>query len=185
MKVNVITNPPFKLYKKMILLVSIIFLCSNAVLAQQRWAIQVRPGVDFSTNKLGDAKLTTGYGFDATVNYKFIPQLALYAGWGWNKFSADKSFAGDNNDFEETGYTFGLQFMHPFERTKLHYLIDAGIINNHIEVENSDGDIIADSGHGLGWQAGIGIAVPLNEHINFLTGVRYHYSYQEILILIM
>ncbi len=71
------------------------------------------------------------------------------------------SFAetGDT-DFEETGYTFGLQFIHPLGTSeKISYLIRAGGIYNHIEVENSAGDITADSGHGLGWEIGAGVQV--------------------------
>ena len=75
--------------------------------------------------------------------------------------------------FEETGYTLGLQFIYPFEKEKLGYLLEFGGILNHIEVENNNGDIIADSGHGLGWQAGFGLTIPLGERFSLMPAVRY------------
>ena len=83
-----------------ILFCSIAFLAfSNVTLAQKAWGIEVRPNVNFATKKLGDANLKTGFGIEGTINYRIIPNLAAYAGWGWNKFSASQSFAGTNNDF--------------------------------------------------------------------------------------
>ena len=80
----------------------------------------------------------------------------------------NSSFAGTGDtDFEETGYTFGLQFVHPFsEGSKLSYLLRAGSIYNRIEVENSAGVITADSGHGLGWEMGAGISADLGNSWN-------------------
>lgn len=154
-------------------LISILLAFSNHSSAQKAWSIEVRPGVNFATKNLSDANLKTGFGIEGTVNYRLMPHLAAYAGWGWNKFAADQSFAGTKNDFEETGYTFGLQFIHPFEKGKLSYLIEAGGIFNHIEVENNSGDIFADSGHGLGWQAGFGLSIPMGERFSLIPAVRY------------
>lgn len=157
-----------------ILFCSISFLAfSNVTLAQKAWGLEIRPGVNFATKNLSDANLETGFGIEGTVSYRIIPQLSAYAGWGWNRFAAVQSFAGTKNDFEETGYTFGLQFIHPFEKENLAYLIELGGVLNHIEVENNNGDVIADSGHGLGWQAGIGLSIQLGQRFNLIPAVRY------------
>lgn len=166
-----------------ILFCSIAFLAfPNINMAQKAWGIEVRPGVNFATKKLGDANLKTGFGIEGTVNYRIIPNLAAYAGWGWNRFSAGQSFAGTKNDFEETGYTLGLQFTHPFEKGNLGYLLEFGGILNHIEVENNNGDIIADSGHGLGWQAGLGLKIPLGERFSLIPAIRYRALSRDIQI---
>ena len=101
-----------------------------------------------------------------------MQHLSVYAGWSWNKFGSDQSLAGSQLDFEETGYTFGLQFIHPIGGSKINYLARAGAISNHIEVEQGD-EIIADSGHGLGWQVEGGVVVPLGEKWRLLPSVRY------------
>lgn len=75
------------------------------------------------------------------VGYRVQPHLSVYAWLDWHRFTADASFAGSNNDFEETGYAVGLQFEHPIARSKSVALqLRAGGIYNHIEVENTAGD---------------------------------------------
>jgi len=140
---------------------------------QSRWSFDLRLGIDFPTQDLGDANLDNGFGFEATLAYQFIPHWAAYAGWGWNKFSADQSFAGSAVDFEETGYTFGLQFEQALGESALDYFIRFGGLYNHIEIENSNGNIIADSGHGLGWQLGAGLVIPLGKQWELTPDVRY------------
>lgn len=141
--------------------------------AQDRFGIQLLVDGSTATQDVGDADLNPGFGFEANLTYRFMPHLSAYAGWGWQRFGSDGSFAGAEMDFEETGYRFGLQFMHPLGATPVDYFVRAGGIYNHIELENSDGDITADSGHGLGWQAGAGIAVPVGAKWRLMPGLRY------------
>ncbi|MPR31866.1 outer membrane beta-barrel protein [Salmonirosea aquatica] len=141
--------------------------------AQNRWSIEFRPGVNFATKKLADADLKTGFGAGAIISYRFLPHLGLYTGWSWNRFNASQSFAGVETDFEETGYNYGLQFIHPIGDSRINYLIRAGGLWNHIEVEATDGNLVADSGHGFGWQAELGLAMLLDDHWRVQPGVRY------------
>ncbi len=146
---------------------------SLAAQAQNRWSIELRPGVNFATTDLGDANLKTGFGAEATIAYRFLPHLGLYAGWSWNRFNGGQSFAGNEADFEETGYTYGLQFIHPINDSKISYLIRAGGLWNHIEVEATDGGRVADSGHGFGWQVEAGLVLPLGDRWRIQPEVRY------------
>jgi hypothetical protein len=66
-----------------------------------------------------------------------------------------------------------LRFLHPFGQSKLHYLIEGGGIYSHVEVENKAGDIIADSGHGLGRQVGAGLDISLGDRFQITPSVRY------------
>lgn len=152
-----------------------LFLLLNMpfISAQSRWSVELRGGANFATKDLSDATLNTGFGFEGTAAFRFMPHLSAYGGWGWNQFSADKSFAGADIQFEETGYTFGLRFLHPFGASKLHYLVEGGGVANHIEIENKDGDIIADTGHGLGWQIGAGLGIPLSDRFRITPSIRY------------
>ena len=157
-----------------------LLLSSMVVQGQDRWSIEFRPGVNFPTQKLGDADLKTGFGFEGTLAYRFMPHLSVYGGWSWNRFASDQSFAGANTDFEETGYTYGLQFIHPISTSKINLLLRAGGLANHIEVENNSGEIIADSGHGFGWQAEAGVAIPLGEKWRVQPGLRYRSLSRDI-----
>lgn len=164
----------------LVILTTVFLMTTQIANAQNNLSLEIRPAADFATEKLADADLNTGFGFEATLAYRFMPHLSAYAGWGWHKFTADDSFAGSDVDFEETGYTFGLQFLHPLGVSNLDYFIGAGGIYNHIEVENNDGNITSDSGHGLGWQTEAGLVFPLNNNWSLKPGVRYRSLSRDI-----
>jgi len=145
----------------------------NQSAAQDKWCLEFRPGVDYATQNIDNADLGLGFGAELTIAYRIMPHLAAYAGWSYNNFAVDQSFAGADASFEETGYTFGFQFIHPIEETRISYIVRVGGTYNHIEIENNDGNIIIDSGHGLGWQAEAGLVIPLVERFSLLPSVRY------------
>ena len=160
----------------------ILILSSQSADAQKKWSFELKPGVSFPTKDLHDAKLKTGFGFEGVLAYRFMPHLAAYAGWSWNKFNADKSFAGNDTDFEENGYSFGLQFVHPFPNSSISFLLKAGGTYNHIETENSEGNIVNDTGHGPGWQAGAGVSIPLGNRWSLVPEIRYRSLSRDIKI---
>lgn len=157
-----------------------IVLLSNHSIAQDKWNLELRPGLNYATKDISDADLGVGFGSELTIAYRFMPHLAAYAGWSYNNFAVDQSFAGADASFEETGYTFGLQFIHPIGESDIKYLVRAGGMYNHIEIENNSGDIIIDSGHGLGWQAEAGLSIPLSEKFSLLPSVRYRSLSRDI-----
>lgn len=141
--------------------------------SQENWSMEFRPGVNFPISEEG---IETGFGFELSVSYSFMPHLGAYAGWGWNQFPSDENFiiSGKTYDLEETGYIFGLQFFHPLLYSfGLSYLVKVGGIYNHVELENSNGDIIEDSGHGLGWEAGVGLAIEVGRGWDIRPRIDY------------
>lgn len=155
-------------------------LCAFTARAQNGFSLEFRPGVSIPVSELGDADLSTGYGFEGTVAYYFMPHLGAYAGWSWNKFAAGQSFAGADTDFEETGYMLGLQFMHPIADSRFSYLLRAGGTYKHIETENSDGDILDSTPHGLGWEAGAGVGINLTDNLVLTPSVLFRSLSREI-----
>jgi hypothetical protein len=114
--------------------------------------------------------LKTGVGFDGTLGYRVAPHLLVNSGWGWNRFASK----GDgSNDYEETGYTLGLRFDHPISPSRISFVAGINAIYKHIEVENSSGNTIADTGHGWGWQADAGIGLPLGGRAKLIPSLRY------------
>ncbi|MDZ7847987.1 MAG: opacity protein [Owenweeksia sp.] len=111
--------------------------------------------------------LIFGYGMEGVFSYRFLYSLSVYGGWSWNHFEAEQSFAGNDVGFEETGYTFGLRFIYPLDNDYFGILLGAGGLYNHIELENSGGDIIGDTGHTLGYQAEAGLSVFFGENETF------------------
>ncbi len=163
-----------------ITLLAFFVLYQTEAQAQNRWGAEFRSGVDFATKDIEDADLKTGFGFEGAIAYRLMPHLAAYVGWSWNHFEVDQSFAGIDASFEETGYTFGLQFIHPIGKSDICYLFRAGGTYNHIEIENKEGEIIIDSGHGLGWQAEAGFMIHLSENFSLLPSVRYRSLSRDI-----
>jgi opacity protein-like surface antigen len=133
------------------------------------WTVELRGGAALPTGDLGDSELNTGFGFEGTLGYQVQKHLWAYAGWDWMHFGSDADV-----DFEETGYAFGVRFVHPLSAgSDLRYLVRLGGTYDHIEVENADGDLIADSDHGLGWEAGLGLVIPLDDRWDLTPGIRY------------
>jgi hypothetical protein len=124
-------------------LVMAVVLRSNA--QEHRFGFEIRPGVSFPTTEREDTKLKTGFGFELMGTYRFMPHVFAYAGWGWNTFSSDRSFAGPKMDFEEPGHIFGLIFLHPSPNDlPFAYFVKAGAIYNHIEAEDVSRDLPID-----------------------------------------
>ncbi|OFX82818.1 MAG: hypothetical protein A2W99_14240 [Bacteroidetes bacterium GWF2_33_16] len=163
-----------------IALIASLTLSSFAQENEKRFGFELSGGASFATRKLDNANLNTGFGFEGIFHYRFMPHAGVYGGWGWNRFGADKSFAGTDVCFEETGYVLGLQFKHPIGTTPLSYYLRAGGLYNHIEIENEDGDINGDSGHGFGWQLAGGIDINLGSNWSLTPGVKFNALNREI-----
>jgi hypothetical protein len=143
-------------------------------LPAQQLTLDLRGAIAMPTADLADADLSTGAGFGATLAVQLQPHLHLYGGWDWMRFTADESFAGPEPDFEETGYTFGLRFEHPLgASSRTMYRLEAGGTYKHFEFEDEDGDITVDTGHGLGYEAGVGLLLPLSGSWRLAPTVRY------------
>jgi opacity protein-like surface antigen len=143
---------------------------AGAAHAQFPVEIELRGGAAFPTEDLGDAKLKTGGGGGLTVNVRFMPHLAAYAGWDYMQLQPKRAFG--NFDVENTGYAFGLQFQHPVFRS-IGTWVRAGGMYAHIEIEDENGDLAADTDHELGWEAGGGVSVPIGQRFTLTPGVRY------------
>jgi hypothetical protein len=80
---------------------------------------------------------------------------------------------------EETGYMFGLQFMHPVPGSEIRYYFRGGGIYNHLEIEDND-ELYSDSGYELGWQIESGLSIPLDFGLALSPGIRYRELSGEI-----
>lgn len=149
-------------------------LTSMAQKNESRWGFEFSSGFSLATNNLSETTNETGLGFEGIFHYRFLHHIGVYAGWGWNQFAANDAFGGDNFFLAETGYVLGVQYKHPFGDSPVQYYLRAGGLYNHIETENSDGEIIHDTGHGLGFQLAGGIDVPLGKNWSFTPGLKFH-----------
>jgi opacity protein-like surface antigen len=140
----------------------------------KRFGFELNGGVSFATKKIDGTSLQPGFGFEGTFHYRFLPHLGVYAGWGWNRLTADSSFAGNDVCFEETGYVLGLNFRHPIGSPKLAFYLRAGGLYKHIETENADGDVVNDSKHGFGYQLAGGLDLNLGKNWSLTAGLQFN-----------
>lgn len=141
--------------------------------AQENFSAEFRPGLSFPVDDVAGTKVNPGYGFEVTIAYEVLQDVGIYAGWGWNKFNADNAFLSQRIDIEESGYTGGIQFKHRIKNSSISYLIRGGAVYNHLELEDNDGQLIADSGHGIGWQAEGGITFEIGNSWDIRPTARY------------
>lgn len=141
---------------------------------ENRFGIEINGEVSFVSSDLSGASLNTGMGFETILQYRFMPYTSVYGGWGWINFNADESFAGPDMDFEQTGYILGLQFMRQIGSSPVSYFARAGLLYSHIETENNDGDIISDTGHGVGYQVAGGIEVAMGKNWSLAPGLKFN-----------
>ncbi len=163
--------------KEILLIMAIAGITSlhvDSAYAQQTCDMALRSGVNFPIKSLGNTKLEMGLSFEATLAYAFTEHIAAYAGWGLNAFDEKAEDNGLRLHFEETGYTFGLQYKHEFgPGSNYKYMLGAGGTYNHIETENTNGDIINDSGHGIGWQLEAGLGIQISDRAQLIPSIRY------------
>jgi hypothetical protein len=150
--------------------------------AQGKLNATFRPSANFPVKDLGTTELKNGGGFEVNFSYRFLYQLSAYAGWGWSSFSP-KGSENIVSHYEENGYRFGLQFIQPLSsESKLNLHLSAGGVGHHIEAENEEGDIIDDSGHGIGWEVEAGLSIPVSKRWQIVPGIRYHSLSREMMI---
>lgn len=163
---------------KVCLSLAFVILFFTTIQAQEnepRFGVELNGDVSFVSSDLAGASLNTGLGFEAILQYRFMPFTSVYGGWGYSHFNANESFAGSDVDFEQTGYILGLQFKHPVGNSPVSYFVRGGALYCHIETENNNGDIISDTGHGIGWQAAAGIEVSMGRNWSLAPGLKYNW----------
>lgn len=169
MKISV--RLPFQLMRNIAVLALILIQCYGQ--AQDKFSLAVKAGVGVPTHELGGTKINAGFGYEGVLGYQLTEVISAYAGWSHQFFTGKDLFQGHNLDFEETGYTVGLQFTYPAAPDEVQYSLAAGMLYNHIEAENSDGDVVADSGHEVGAQIEGSIAIPFSNTIYLIPFARY------------
>ncbi|MBK9290441.1 MAG: porin family protein [Bacteroidetes bacterium] len=168
---------------KSIFAVAIAMMLSGNLFAQEktnRFGFELNTGASVSTAKPGNATLNPGFGFEGLLSYEIIPQFGLYGGWGYNRFGADESFAGNEVSFEETGYILGLQFRQSLGNTPWSLIVKGAGLYNHIEIENKEGELVGDTGHGFGFQAAAGMNYALGKNWSLAPGIKFNFLDRDV-----
>jgi hypothetical protein len=158
----------------LVLTFSVIFTITAAAQENaKRYGLEISAGPSIATREFTDG-VRMGFGFDGTLHYRFMPHMGVYTGWGENWFSTESSSEQNNKDYEETGYVLGLQFKHPLQDGRTSYFLRVGALYNHIEIENENGDITEDTGHGPGFQLAAGFDISLGSSWSLTPVVKFN-----------
>lgn len=162
--------------KGLITLIALALLSVNSFAqeTEKRFGVEINSEVTIVSSDLNGANLNTGLGFETIFQYRFMPFTSVYAGWGYTHFNANESFAGSDIDFEQTGYILGLQLKNSIGESPLSYFVRGGLLYSHIETENNDGDIISDTGHGVGFQVAGGLEVALGNNWSLAPSLKFN-----------
>jgi opacity protein-like surface antigen len=157
-----------------ITMIATLTLTSVAQENDKRFGVELNGEVSIVSTDLNGANLNTGLGFETILQYRFMPFTSVYGGWGYTHFNANESFAGTDIDFEQTGYILGLQFKNSIGESPLSYFVRGGLLYSHIEVENNAGEIISDTGHGVGFQVVGGVEVALGKNWSLAPSLKFN-----------
>lgn len=158
-----------------IIILTTFLLClfSATAMAQGNISVELRGAASFPTSSLGNADLKSGAGFEFLIGYEAIPNGFVQVGWGWNQMRSEELIPGQEIDVEETGYRFGLEYDFPTNDRRTSVLVMGGGLYNHLEFEDSNGEIFEDTGHGFGWNAGVGLDYQITEAIRLRPTLKY------------
>lgn len=154
-------------------IILLLFIVGIPGIAQDKWTVTFRPGINFLTKDISDSNTKTGYGFDFTGNYRIVNNVDVYAGWGWNQFNGGDFLSTKNSTINQNGFSLGFRYLHPIKDSAITYSLMAGATYEHLEVENPSGVITTKSGHDLGWQIGGGLSYSFGGNWMLRPELRY------------
>jgi hypothetical protein len=155
-------------------LLALLPLALTAQGEEKRGGFEVNGGLSLATYVPGDVITNIGAGGEALFHYRMTKHLGLYGGWGYNAFRSDYEPARHSCDFEETGYIIGLQYKRQMEFSNVSVFVRGGYQYKHIEIEDPTGELLFDTTHGPGWQAGFGIDLPLGEKWSIIPEMKFN-----------
>lgn len=151
--------------------------------SQDRWSVEFRPGLNFPAEQIMEVDVSTGFGFEVTAAYNIFSHLHVYGGLSWNEFKTDEELGDTYLDLEETGLTFGLQFVLPLGESRFSYVLRGGGVYNKFQLEDIEGNGYADSGYGFGWQVETGIGFNISTTWSLRPLFRYRTVMKEFEVL--
>jgi opacity protein-like surface antigen len=142
-----------------------------------RLALEVRGGAALPTGDWNeDEELDTGFGFGANARAMVSPTMSVYAGYEMYMFPVDIEGLGDvDADIEDAGFRGGVAVGIPMANPGFAPYLELGVIYNTTTLSVSDGSTSGEveSERGFGFEAGVGVAVPLGPNLSITPALRY------------
>jgi opacity protein-like surface antigen len=142
-------------------------------------ALEVRGTFDIPTGDWNDDELfDNGFGGGATLTVMVGPRMGIYGGWELVRFSLDEEALGVDADADGTdsGFRAGLASFVPIaSMPSVTPFTELGLLYNTFEISASEGDSSAgiESEWGLGYEAGVGVAIQAAPQVDVTPIIRY------------
>lgn len=152
-------------------LVSALAFVASPAEAQDVWPISfdVRGGYGFPVGDFGD-DFEGGWGFGAGAVLTLTPSIGVYGGWARDTFGCDL-VGCDDDELRVSGFEIGGKFTLPRGAGTLPWA-KVGLIAHKAEFDG--GLIESESDREYGFQAAVGVDVPLGEVLSVSPALRYN-----------
>jgi hypothetical protein len=145
-----------------------------STVSAQALSVELRGGLDRSVSEFRDpggleARGDAGFGGDLIFNVSEM--LSIYGGYAWDRFGCDG--CGDGEWITSRGFEGGAKILFgaaPFSGALSPWL-RAGVVANKLKVDDGTFEVTSDTG--IGFQAALGIDLPLGEVLSFSPAIRY------------
>jgi len=117
----------------------------------------------------GNLKPDMGFGFDGTLSYSLISRMSVYGGVGWHQFSTGNLY------LEQSGYNIGIELSTPLPKSALKPRFRVGITYEEILLKKETGEIVENTGHGIGFEIDAAVAIDLGRTGDWriMPGISY------------
>lgn len=144
--------------------------------AQERWFVELRPSVNIPTHEVDGRSLATGPGMEVGIAYLYTPQWGVQFGMGYGQFN---TFGTAGQYYVEQGASLGLRFFQPLIG-RVYGVLGAGSVYHQLFIKEGNGQELARTDLGFGWQAEGGIALVFDERWSVSPTIRYRSLSREI-----
>jgi hypothetical protein len=137
--------------------------------AQDRWRAELRPALQIPAHLVNGEALGPGPGLELNVTHLFSQGWGIQAGLGHGQFDRPGNNSGY---FEENAAFFGIRFFQPLIG-RAEAILGCGTVYHNLAMEERNGERMAVSDNGFGWQVEGGIAMIFEQHWSLTPSLRY------------
>lgn len=159
----------------MIFFLKLFIICFSAVgIAQERWAVEVRPTLHFPTRKVLGEPLRIGNGIDVIGVYRLGERTDIHAGLIWNRYDTDEGFNEEDIEFIQKGIQLGgMVFFNIFKDQKNPFYARAGVTVMDVKVTSALSDFNFKTPIAVGTHLGFGMKIVSLGKWHVLPEIRF------------
>lgn len=150
---------------------------STLSLAQEKWAVEVRPTLHFPTRKVLNEPLRISNGIDLIGIYQLGNRTDIYSGLIWNRYDTDEGYRENDIEFTQKGVQLGgMVYFDIFKKQRNPFYIRAGITIMDVKVVSSLPQFNFKTDIAIGTHLGLGMKIVALGMWHILPEIRFSNS---------